>query len=61
MGGFGVVLCNYLYISVLVGDFEKICFLVISVDFVIYFPMQKFLNIFPSTSSVEISPTMLPM
>ena len=41
MGSFGEMLCNYLYISDLVGDFEKMCFLAISVDFVIYFPMQK--------------------
>lgn len=26
-----------------------------------YFPMQKFRKIFPKTSSVEISPTMLPI
>ena len=25
-----------------------------------YFPMQKFLKIFPKTSSVDISPTMEP-
>ena len=41
MGSFGEVLCNYLYISGLVGVFEKMSFLAISVDFVIYFPMQK--------------------
>ena len=41
MGSFGEMLCNYLYISDLVGDFEKMSILVISVDFVIYFPMQK--------------------
>ena len=60
MGSFGGMLCNYLYISDLVGVFEKMSFLAISVDFVIYFPMQKFRNIFPRTSSVEISPTILP-
>lgn len=26
-----------------------------------YLPMQKFLNIFPSTSSVDISPTIDPI
>ena len=41
MGSFGELLCNYLYISGLVGVFEKMSFLVISVDFVIYFPMQN--------------------
>ena len=60
MGSFGELLCNYLYISGLVGVFEKMSFLVISVDFVIYFPMQKFRKMLPRTSSVEISPTMLP-
>ena len=60
MGSFGELLCNYLYISDLVGVFEKMSFLAISVDFVIYFPMQKFLKIFPRTSSVEISPAMEP-
>ena len=60
MGSFGELLCNYLYISGLVGVFEKMSFLVISVDFVIYFPMQKFLKMLPKTSSVEISPTMDP-
>ena len=41
MGSFGEMLCNYLYISDLVGVFEKMSFLAISVDFVIYFPMQN--------------------
>ena len=41
MGSFGELLCNYLYISDLVSVFEKMSFLVISVDFVIYFPMQN--------------------
>ena len=40
MGSFGELRCNYLYISDLVGIFEKICFLVISFVFGIYFPMQ---------------------
>lgn len=43
MGSFGELLCNYLYISGLVGVFEKMSFLAISVDFVIYFPMQEVL------------------
>ena len=43
MGSFGELLCNYLYISDLVGVFEKMSFLAISVDFVIYFPMQEVL------------------
>ena len=41
MGSFGEMLCNYLYISDLVGVFEKMSFLAISVDFVIYFPIKK--------------------
>ena len=41
MGSFGELLCNYLYIRGLVGVFEKMSFLAISVDFVIYFPMQE--------------------
>ena len=60
MGSFGELLCNYLYISGLEGVFEKMSFLVISVVFGIYFPMQKLRKMFPNTSSVEISPTMLP-
>ena len=43
MDSFGELFCNYLYISGLVGVFEKMSFLAISVDFVIYFPMQEVL------------------
>ena len=50
MGSFGEMLCNYLYISDLVGIFEKMSFLAISVDFVIYFPMQKLLKMLMRTS-----------
>ena len=50
MGSFGEVLCNYLYISGLVGVFEKMSFLVVSVDFVIYFPIQKLLKMLMRTS-----------
>ena len=61
MGSSGELLCNYLCISDLVGIFEKMSFLAISVDFVIYFPMQKLRKMLPRTSSAEISPTIEPM
>ena len=56
MGSLGELLCNYLYVSGLVDVFEKMSFLAISVDFVIYFPMQKLAKILISTSWAEISP-----